>query len=274
MSKLDLTPRAARPVADWFSDVGAIITRNMQAMRQTPDVLMWAMAQPIMFVLLFSQVYGGAIKVPGMNYTDFMMAGIFAQTMLFGSTFSGMFMAQDKKEGIIDRFRTLPMHNSAILFGRTLSDMVLNTITITVMVLCGFAVGWRFHNGIGSFLAGVVLLVLFSWAFSWVMVFLGLVVKAPEALNSASFMVLFPLSFVSNAFVPSDTLPTPLRIFAEWNPVSALVQAARVLFGNTGGAPAPDLWTMQHPVLAVSIGAAAIALIFAPLATLRFKKLS
>ncbi|WP_018023514.1 ABC transporter permease [Corynebacterium ulceribovis] len=272
MSKLDLKPRAARPVADWFSDVGAIITRNLQGMRQTPDVLIWAMAQPIMFVLLFSQVYGGAIKVPGMDYTDFLMAGIFAQTMLFGSTFSGMFMAQDKKEGIIDRFRTLPMHDSAILFARTISDMVLNAITITVMVLCGFAVGWRFHEGIGSFVAGIGLLLLFAWAFSWVMVFLGLIVRSPEALNSASFMVLFPLSFVSNAFVPSDTLPTALRIFAEWNPVSALVQAARVLFGNTGGTPAPDLWTMQHPVLAVLIGCVLVAGIFMPLSVLRFKR--
>lgn len=210
--------------------------------------------------------------MPGQDYTDFLMAGIFVQTVVFGSTFSGMFMSEDRKKGLIDRFKTLPMAPSAVLVARTLADLVLNTLTLIVMVLSGIAVGWRFEDGVGRFLAGMGLLLLFSWAFSWVMVLLGQVVRSPEVMNSATFMVLFPLTFLSNAFVPSETMPTALRVFAEWNPVSALVQATRELFGNTGDAPAPDIWTMQNPVLAVFAATMLLVLIFAPLSVMKFRR--
>ena len=259
-------------LSNWFTDVRAVTLRNLIHFRRTPDVLMWGMVQPIMFVLLFSQVFGGAIQVPGQDYTDFLMAGIFVQTVVFGSTFSGMFMSEDRKKGLIDRFKTLPMAPSAVLVARTLADLVLNTLTLIVMVLSGVAVGWRFEDGVGRFLAGMGLLLLFSWAFSWVMVLLGQVVRSPEVMNSATFMVLFPLTFLSNAFVPSETMPTALRVFAEWNPVSALVQATRELFGNTGDAPAPDIWTMQNPVLAVFAAAILLVTIFAPLSVIRFRR--
>lgn len=256
----------------WFIDVRAVTLRNLIHFRRTPDVLMWGMVQPIMFVLLFSQVFGGAIDVPGQDYTDFLMAGIFVQTVVFGSTFSGMFMSEDRKKGLIDRFKTLPMAPSAVLVGRTLADLVLNTLTLIVMVLTGFAVGWRFENGVGPFLAGMLLLLVFSWAFSWVMVLLGQLVRSPEVMNSATFMVLFPLTFLSNAFVPAETMPTALRVFAEWNPISALVQATRELFGNTGDAPAPDIWTMQNPVLAVIVATTLLVAVFAPLSVARFRR--
>jgi ABC-2 type transport system permease protein len=262
------------PFALWYSDGWTVTKRNLIKIKRSPDMLVFAVIQPIMFVLLFSQVYGGAIQVQGTDYTQFLMAGIFAQTVVFGSTFSGAAMAQDLKEGIIDRFRSLPMNSSAVLIGRTNSDLVLNTISMTIMMLTGLLVGWRVNSSLPEFLAGIGLLLLFSYSFSWVMALLGMSVKSPEVINNASFIILFPITFVSNAFVPSDTLPTPLRIFAEWNPVSSLVQAARELFGNVGTAPVPDVWTMQHPVITVLVGVAVMLVVFVPLSIRKFRSIS
>ncbi|MBT1674573.1 ABC transporter permease [Curtobacterium flaccumfaciens] len=262
------------PLAVWVEDGWTVTKRNLIKLKRSPDMLVFAVLQPIMFVLLFSQVYGGAIQVQGTDYTQFLMAGIFAQTVVFGATFSGSAMAQDLKEGLIDRFRTLPMSASAVLVGRTNSDLVLNSISMAIMMLTGLAVGWRVSSSPLEFLAGIALLLLFSYAFSWVMALLGMSVKTPEVINNASFMILFPLTFISNAFVPSDTLPLVLRVFAEWNPVSSLVQAARELFGNVGSAPVPDIWTMQHPVLTVLIGIAVMLVVFVPWAVNKYTRIS
>ncbi|WP_439694099.1 ABC transporter permease [Curtobacterium sp. SP.BCo] len=262
------------PAAVWFEDGWTVTKRNLVKIKRSPDMLVFAVLQPIMFVLLFSQVYGGAIAVEGTDYTQFLMAGIFAQTVVFGATFSGSAMAQDLKEGLIDRFRTLPMSASAVLVGRTNSDLVLNGISMAIMMLTGLAVGWRVNSSPLEFLAGIGLLLLFSYAFSWVMALLGMSVKTPEVINNASFMILFPLTFISNAFVPSDTLPLVLRVFAEWNPVSSLVQAARQLFGNVGSAPVPDIWTMQHPVVTVLIGIAVMLVVFVPWAVNKYTRIS
>ncbi|GAA3339676.1 ABC transporter permease [Curtobacterium pusillum] len=262
------------PAAVWFEDGWTVTKRNLIKIKRSPDMLVFAVLQPIMFVLLFSQVYGGAIQVQGTDYTQFLMAGIFAQTVVFGATFSGSAMAQDLKEGLIDRFRTLPMSASAVLVGRTNSDLVLNAISMTIMMLTGLVVGWRVNSSPLEFLAGIGLLLLFSYSFSWVMALLGMSVKTPEVINNASFMILFPLTFISNAFVPSETLPLVLRVFAEWNPVSSLVQAARELFGNVGSAPVPDIWTMQHPVLTVLIGIGVMLVVFVPWAVNKYTRIS
>jgi ABC-2 type transport system permease protein len=258
----------------WYSDGWTVTKRNLIKIKRSPDMLVFAVIQPIMFVLLFSQVYGGAIRVEGSNYVQFLMAGIFAQTVVFGSTFSGAAMAQDLKEGIIDRFRSLPMSASAVLIGRTNSDLVLNTISMVIMMATGLVVGWRVNSSFPEFLAGLALLLMFSYAFSWVMALLGMTVRTPEVINNASFIILFPLTFISNAFVPSETLPTPLRIFAEWNPVSSLVQAARQLFGNLGTAPVPDIWTMQHPIETVLIGIVVLLVVFVPLCIRKYASIS
>lgn len=263
---------ASRPT--WFRDGWVTTRRNLIKIKRSPDMLVFAVLQPIMFVLLFSQVYGGAIQVEGSNYTEFLMAGIFVQTVVFGSTFSGSAMAQDLKTGIVDRFRTLPMSPAAVLIGRTNSDLALNAISMTIMMGTGFLVGWRVNTSGLEFLAGLALLMLFTYAFSWVMALLGMSVKSPEAIQNASFMILFPLTFISNAFVPSATLPEVLRVMAEWNPVSALVQAVRELFGNTGSAPVPDVWTLQNPILTVLIGIGAMLVIFVPLSIARFTRIS
>ncbi|PZU40995.1 MAG: ABC transporter [Arsenicicoccus sp.] len=261
-------------LATWASDVRTVTWRNLIKFRRNPEIMLFAVLQPIMFVLLFSQVYGGSIEIEGGDYTDYLMAGIFGQTVLFGSTFSGYQMAQDLKEGMIDRFRTLPMHDSAVLFGRTNADLVLNGVSMVIMMLSGAAVGWRFHEGWLNFLGGVAILLLFSYAFSWVMALLGIVVRTPEVINNASFMVLFPLTFISNAFVQTSTMPRVLEVFANWNPISALVQAARELFGNTGGAPTPDTFPMQNPILTTVVGSVLMLAIFVPLAVNRFRQAS
>ncbi len=269
-----LTHSAANPAALWFSDGWTVTKRNLIKIKRSPDMLIFAVLQPIMFVLLFSQVYGGSITVKGTDYTQYLMAGIFGQTVVFGSTFSGSAMAQDLKEGIIDRFRTLPMSPSAVLVGRTNSDLVLNGISMLIMIGTGLAIGWRVNTSPGGFLAGVGLLLLFSYSFSWLMALLGMSVKSPEAINNASFMVLFPLTFISNAFVQSSNLPKPLQIFADWNPVSALVQAARELFGNLGSAPIPNTWPMQHAIMTVLLGAVVMLVVFVPLCLRKFASIS
>jgi ABC-2 type transport system permease protein len=263
------------PLSRFLSDGWITTRRNLLKIRRVPDILVFTLIQPIMFVLLFTYVYGGVIDIPGSSYVEFLMAGIFAQTVVFGSTYSGSAMAQDLKDGIIDRFRTLPMSPAAVLVGRTNGDMLINASSMAVMMLTGFIVGWRVRSSFLEAVFAVVLLLLFAYSFSWVMAFIGMSVRSPEIINNVSFLVLFPLTFISNAFVPSDTLPTPLRVFAEWNPVSALVQAARELFGNVPeGIPVGETWTAQNPVLTVLVGMAVMLAIFVPLSIRKFQSIS
>lgn len=269
-----LTPRGT-PLSRFLSDGWVTTKRNLLKIKRVPDILVFTLIQPIMFVLLFTYVYGGVIEIPGSSYAEFLMAGIFAQTVVFGSTYSGSAMAQDLKDGIIDRFRTLPMSPAAVLVGRTNGDMFINASSMVVMMVTGFIVGWRVRSSFLEAVLAVVLLLLFAYSFSWVMAFIGMSVRSPEIINNVSFLVLFPLTFISNAFVPSETLPTPLRVFAEWNPVSALVQAARELFGNTApGTPVGDAWTSQNPILTVLLGMAAMLAIFVPLSIRKFQSIS
>ncbi len=265
---------SSRPtLGTWLSDGWITTRRNLVKIKRVPDILVFTTLQPIMFVLLFSYVYAGSIEIPGSTYQEFIMAGIFAQTVVFGSTYSGSAMAQDLKEGIIDRFRTLPMSPSAVLIGRTNGDLLINGISMAVMIGTGLIVGWRVRSSPLEALAAVALLLLFSYAFSWVMAFLGMSVRSPEVINNVSFLVLFPITFISNAFVRADSLPTPLRIFAEYNPVSALVQAARELFGNTEPATSGS-WLIQNPVLTCLIGISALLLVFVPLSIRTFSKIT
>ena len=258
----------------WIAADGlAVAQRNLIKIKRVPEVLVWVLISPIMFVLLFAYVFGGAIDVPGIDYREFLMAGIFAQTVVFGATFTGAGLAEDMQKGIIDRFRSLPMSRSAVLIGRTSSDVVYNVLSIAIMALTGLVVGWGIHTSVGEAAAGFALLLLFAYAFSWVMATVGLMVPSPEVVNNASFMVIMPLTFISNAFVPVESLPTPLRIFAEWNPVSAVTQAARNLFGNTSPlAPVPDVWSLQNPQLYTLIWVVVLVAIFAPISVSLYKR--
>ncbi len=255
------------------NDAAIVTKRNLIKVRRVPDVLVFATLSPIMFVLLFAYVFGSAIEVPGVSYTEFLMAGIFVQTVIFGSTFTGMSLAEDLQKGIIDRFRSLPMSRSAVVVGRTVADVGINVITVVIMSLTGLLVGWRIRSSLLEALAGYALLLLFAYAMSWLMALVGLVVKTPEVVNNASFIVIFPLTFIANTFVPTDNFPTVLRVFADWNPVSSVTLAVRQLFGNT--APqmvTADTWSLQHPVLYSLLFIVVLLAVFVPLAVHRYQR--
>lgn len=257
------------------SDSVTIAKRNVIKIRRVPDVLIFSTLSPIMFVLLFAYIFGSAIEVPGMSggYREFLIAGIFAQSVVFGATFTGLGLAEDMQKGIIDRFRSLPMAPSAVLVGRTISDVVINVVSLVVMSLTGYVVGWRIRGSLLDAVLAFVLLLLFAYAISWIMAVVGLLVRAPEVFNNASFMVIFPLTFLANTFVPLENLPAALRIFAEWNPVSAVTQATRDLFGNTSPlAPKSDAWSMQHPVVTTLAWVVIILLVFIPLALRQYQR--
>jgi ABC transporter DrrB family efflux protein len=255
-----------------LADGAVVAKRNLIKIKRVPEILVWTLMSPVMFVLLFAYIFGSSIDVPGMSYREFLIAGIFTQTVLFGSTFTGAGIAEDMSKGVIDRFRSLPMTRSSVLLGRTASDIVYNLLSVVMMSLTGLLVGWRIHTSPLEAVAGFALLLLFAYAFSWVMAYVGLIVPSVEVINNASFMVIFPLTFIANTFVPSQNLPTVLRVFAEWNPVSAVTQAARELFGNIPpGLPAPEAWSLRHPVLYTLLWVAVILAIFVPLSTRRYK---
>ncbi len=253
------------------SDGWVMAKRNLIKIKRVPDILVFVLISPIMFVLLFAYVFGGAIDVPNVDYKEFLVPGIFAQTVVFGATFTGYGLADDMQKGIIDRFRSLPMSQSAVLVGRTTSDVAYNIISLTIMGLTGLLVGWRIREGLVDAVLGFLLLLVFAYAISWIMAYVGLLVPSVEVVNNASFIVIMPLTFVSNAFVPQTSFDGVLKTFVEWNPVSTVTQACRELFGNTGGIPAPDSWAMQNPVVYSLIWSAAIVAVFAPLSVRQYR---
>lgn len=255
-----------------LSDSLVIAKRNVIRIKRVPEILVFVLISPIMFVLLFSFVFGGA-TVLGDAYDEFLIGGIFAQTIVFGATFTGAGLAEDMSKGIIDRFRSLPMSRSAVVVGRTASDVIYNALTLVVMSLTGLLVGWGIHNGWLNALAGYGLLLLFGYSISWIMAYVGLLVPSVEVINNASFIVIFPMTFIANTFVPLETLPTVLRTIAEWNPVSAVTQATRELFGNIPpGTPEPTVWPLENPVLYTLIWVVIFIAVFAPLSISRYKK--
>ncbi|MGV3758461.1 MAG: ABC transporter permease [Actinomycetota bacterium] len=258
---------------DALSDANVVARRNVIKITRVPEVLVFVLLSPIMFVLLFAYVFGNSIDIQGTSYREFLIAGIFAQTVLFGATFTGTGIAEDMQKGIINRFRSLPMARSAVLAGRTASDVIYNVLSIAIMAITGLLVGWRIRGSVLEAILGFVLLLLFAYAISWVMALIALLVPSVEVINNASFMVIFPLTFVANTFVPAENLPGPLQAFAEWNPVSAVTQAARELFGNIpAGTPEPAAWPLQNPVLYTLIWVVAVVAVFAPLAVARYQR--
>ena len=261
-------------LAQTLSDSAVITKRNLIKVKRVPDLIVFATLSPIMFVLLFRYVFGGAINLPpDINYAEFLLPGIFAQTVVFGSTVTGASIAEDLQKGLIDRFRSLPMSRSSVLIGRTVADLGLNAISIAVMALTGLVVGWRINSSVGEAIGGFLILLMFAFSISWLMAMVGLLVRTPEVVNNASFIVIFPLTFVANTFVPLETFPAVLRTFAEWNPVSAVVQAARELFGNTSEiVPVPDVWSLQNPVLYTVIWTGIFLAAFVPLAVRMYQR--
>jgi ABC-2 type transport system permease protein len=245
------------------ADALTMTWRNLLKYVRVPNLLVFSTIQPVMFVLLFAFVFGGAIHVPGMNYKDFLMPGIFVQTVIFGSVQTGVGLADDMSRGMIDRFRSLPMARSAVLAGRTLSDTVRNTFVVLLMTLVGTLIGFRFHGGFLPGLAGLALAVSFGLAFSWISALIGMSVRDPEAAQASGFIWIFPLVFASSSFVPTQSMPDWLQAFARNNPVTHTVNAIRAL--TQGGPVFHELWLS----LAWIIG---ILVVFAPLAVSRYRR--
>ncbi len=260
-------------VVSALSDGLVVAKRNLIKIKRVPDLLVFTTLQPIMFVLLFAYVFGGAIDVKGSNYKEFLIAGIFTQTVTFGATLTGAGLADDMKKGIIDRFRSLPMSRSAVLIGRTVSDVANNLLVVIVMSLTGLVVGWRIRNSVADAIIGFALLLLWAYAFSWIMAYVGLLAPSPEVVNNASFVVIFPVTFIANTFVPLETLPGVLKTFAAWNPLSAVTQACREWFGNIpASVQTPDYWSLQHPTAYSLMWILGILLVFVPLATRQYNR--
>lgn len=266
-------PRTPFARLHWaFADGLTVTRRNLAHIRRVPEKLLDVTLGPIMFVLLFAYVFGSAIRIPGGgSYREFLLPGIFAQSIAFLSITTAVGVANDMQKGIIDRFRSLPMARSAVLVGRTVADLVQSVLGQAVMATCGLIVGWRAHHGLVQTLAGFGLLLLFGFAMTWLGTFIGLMVRTPETANSLGFVILFPITFIANTFVPTEGMPPALRTVADWNPLSATVAACRQLFGNPGAAALSDAWPLRHPV-AASLGYSLLLLaVFIPLAVRRYR---
>ena len=255
-----------------ISDALVITKRQLQQLYRVPEVLIFNTIQPVMFVLLFRYVFGGlGAGIPG-GYVQLLMPGIFVQTVTFTLAGTAQGLAQDMEKGLIDRFRSLPIARSALVVGRTFGDGLLNIVVLCVMGIAGYVVGWRPTSGPLQIFLGFVMLLFFGYALSWVGIFAGLISKDARVVGNVSFLFTFPLTFLSNAFASTTTMPRPLQYFAEWNPVSTMVAAARQLFGfhNIFGATA-NSYPSQHPVVTSIVYMVILMAIFMPLSVARYK---
>jgi len=234
-----------------ITDALVITKRQLLQLSRVPEVLIFSTIQPVMFVLLFRYVFGGSISTdqPG-GYVQLLMPGIFVQTVAFTLAATASGLAEDMGKGLIDRFRSLPISRSAVVFGRTLGDSLLNIVVLTVMGIAGYVVGWRPTGGLLNTALAFLFLLAFGYALSWTGIFVGLIARDARVVQNISFLVTFPLTFLSNAFAPTTGMPRPLQYFAEWNPVSTMVAACRDLFGleNQFGATAGS-FPSEHPLV-------------------------
>jgi ABC-2 type transport system permease protein len=248
------------------SDTFVLARRNLKRIPRQPDLLIAYTIQPVMFVLLFVYVFGGAIPIQGFDYVDFLMPGIIVQSIAFGGFVTALGLSEDVQKGLIDRFRSLPMSRAAVLTGRTLSDVLLNCLSLTVLLVVGLICGFDFQaTGAGEVILGIFLLLLFGYAFSWIFALVGLFSSSPETANSIGFTAIFPLTFASSAFVPAETMPDGLRQFADANPFTTVVDAVRHLWIGT---PAhTDVWM-------AFVWCALLLAVFVPLAIRRYRQVA
>jgi len=251
-----------------------IVWRNLIHIRRMPEMLMDVTVQSVMFVLLFAYVFGGSIAVDGTNYREFLLPGIMVQTMVFSSAVVATGLTNDLQKGIVDRFKSLPISRSAVLVGRSISSLIHSSIGVAVMGLTGLLIGWRVRNGIVDGVLGFALLLLFGFGMIWLGIWVGSMMRTVEAVQGFMFTVMFPLTFVANTFVPTENMPSWLRFVAEWNPISALTQSCRELWGNGPPASADAAWSLQHPVLMTVASSLLFTAVFAPLAIAAFRRRS
>ncbi len=256
------------PLRQLVVDSLVIARRSLSHIRQIPEKLIDVTVQPLMFVLLFAFVFGGVIAVPGGNYRDYLIGGILVQTLTFGIIGPATSMATDLGEGILDRFRSLPMHRSAFLLGHLTAELAASVLAITVMVISGLIVGWRIQGSAPDALAAFAILALLAVTMLWVGTLVGIVARSPDVVTGIAFLIVFPLTFIASTFVPVAGLPTGLRQFAEYNPISCWAAAIRTLFGNPTAIPSAAAWPLQHPVISSVLWCLALLAVEVP-ATLR-----
>jgi ABC-2 type transport system permease protein len=254
-----------------ISDSLLLARRNLEHVRQIPEKLIDVTLQPLMFVLLFAYVFGGVIHVPGGSYREYLIGGILVQTLAFGIVGPATSLATDLGEGIVDRFRSLPMARPAFLLGHAIAEFAAAMLALAVLTASGLIVGWRIHTDFAHAAAGFGVLALFAFAMLWVGMLLGVLARTPDAVMGFAFLIVFPMTFLANAFVPADGLPSGLREVAEYNPVSTLVAAARTLFGNPTALPAHAPWPLQHPVAGSLLYCVALLAVAVPLTLWRYR---
>jgi ABC-2 type transport system permease protein/oleandomycin transport system permease protein len=244
-------------------DALLLAERNLRRIPRNPDLLVGVTFQPVMFVILFTYVFGGAISTPGFDYIDFFLPGIIVQMIAFTGYATALGISDDLRKGLIDRFRSLPMARSAVLAGRTLSDIFMNAIALVTMLICGFIVGFSFDSDVAKIAAGILLIFFFGYAMSWLYAFIGLVASTPESASAMITIVIFPLTFVSSAYVPTESMPTVLRAIANANPITTIIDALRALWLGT---PAnTDVWVAVLWCIAITV-------VFGILATQRYRR--
>jgi ABC-2 type transport system permease protein len=257
-----------------LSDTLVVTWRNLKRIPRIPELAAFAILQSVMFVLLFAYVFGGAIPLPnGENYKEFLMPGIFAQTLAFASATTTVGITDDMQKGLVDRYRSLPMARSAFLTGRTVADVVYNLGILIVLMLSGLVVGWRVRDGVVNFFIAIALALLFTYAMSWLGVFVGQLVPTVEVAQQVAFTTIFPITFLSSVFVPIETLPGWLQPIAEWNPVTTLTASMRDLFGNPNPYPG-DGFPAEYPILVTVLWSIVFVAVFAPLAVRRYRDTS
>jgi ABC transporter DrrB family efflux protein len=274
---LPIPSAAGEPILTraWWAvkNTWVLCRRSIARIAREPEQLSDVTIQPVIFVLLFTYVFGSAIHLPGGgDYHQYLISGMFGMAMAGSAPGTAVGITTDMSTGLIDRFRSLPISRSAVLAGRTLSDLATQLLGIIVLAVTGLAVGWRIHNGIGDAALAVGLSLLFAFAATWAGACAGMLMRSPEAAQALGFIVFLPLSFVSNAFVPTQGMPAWLQDFANWNPISALAAACRNLFGGENPAASVQAWPMQHPELAVLIWSIGLIAVFAPTAVYLYRR--
>lgn len=255
----------------WWSDTLVFAGRNVEHIRQLPEKLLDVTVQPLMFVLLFAYVFGGAIVVQGGSYREYVIAGILVQTLAFGLVGPASSISTDLTEGVIDRFRSLPVSRNAYLSGHYLAELGGMVLAICVMITAGLIVGWGINTGVGEASLGILLLLVFASAMIGVGTWIGLLVRTPDAVMGVAFLVVFPLTFLSTAFVPMASLPNALQWIAAWNPVSVVVAAVRELFGNPVAPITHHTWPLDHPEVAAFLYSFVILAVTTPAAIRRYR---
>jgi ABC-2 type transport system permease protein len=260
----------------YLTDVWVLIRRSLARIRREPETLSDVTIQPVIFVLMFAYVFGGAIGSfgGGMNYHEYLIGGMLAMGLAQTAPGTAVGVVSDMSTGLIDRFRSLPMSRSAVLVARSVADLLTQVIGVVAVTAVGLAIGWRVHTGAADVAAALGLALLFGYAFTWAGACLGMVLRSPEAAQQTGFIIFLPMMFISSAFVPVQSMPGWLQPVADWNPMSALAAAARHLFGNPNPAASIHSWPMQHPELAVVGWSALLLAVFAPLAVSLYRRKS